>query len=156
MKDATEVSDARAFHAEDGSYRWDAVEVLQYKEAGTAPFKDVTRSVLFEEAEIGYQCRYFEVGANGHTTLERHEHVHAVMILRGGGRALIGTHVYPIRPFDLFRVPPMTWHQFRAGDDQPMGFLCLVPSERDRPQLPTEADLAELRHNPEVAKFLNE
>ena len=60
--------------------------MLQYKEEGSAPFKDVTRSVLFEEAELGYQWRYFEVGAGGHTTLERHEHVHAVMILRGGGR----------------------------------------------------------------------
>ena len=147
-------ADARAFRPEADAYRWDAVDVLEYKEAGSAPFKDVTRSVLFEEPEVGYQWRYFEVGAGGHTTLERHEHVHAVMILRGAGKALIGTRVYPIRPFDLFRVPPMTWHQFRAGSSEPMGFLCLVPSERDRPQLPAENDLAELRRTPEVAEFL--
>ncbi|MGH7716720.1 MAG: cupin domain-containing protein, partial [Vulcanimicrobiaceae bacterium] len=112
MKETTEGGLARTFQPEDERYRWDGVDVLQYKEAGSAPFKDVTRSVLFEEAELGYQWRYFEVGAGGHTTLERHEHVHAVMILRGGGRALVGTEVHPIHPFDLFRVPPMTWHQF--------------------------------------------
>jgi quercetin dioxygenase-like cupin family protein len=33
-------------------------------------------------------------------------------------------------------VPPMTWHQFRAADDEALGFLCVVTTERDRPQLP--------------------
>jgi quercetin dioxygenase-like cupin family protein len=156
MREATEASLARAFAPEDERYRWDGVDVLQYKEEGSAPFKDVTRSVLFEETGLGYQWRYFEVGPGGHTTLERHEHVHAVMILRGGGRALVGTEVHPIHPFDLFRVPPMTWHQFRAGDDEPMGFLCLVPSERDRPQLPTDDDVRTLRNNPHIAAFLED
>lgn len=154
MREATH-DEARAFHPRGETYQWDAVEILQYKAAGSAPFRDVTRAVLFEDAELGYQWRYFEVGPNGHTTLERHEHVHAVMILRGGGKALVGTRVYPIHPYDLFRVPPMTWHQFRAGAEAPMGFLCLVPFERDRPQLPSEADLDELRRYAEVADFLN-
>jgi mannose-6-phosphate isomerase-like protein (cupin superfamily) len=108
---------ARRFRADGDGYRWDEVDVLEYKAEGSAPFKDVTRQVLFEEPELGSQWRYFEVAAGGHTTLERHEHVHAVMILRGGGKALVGTRVYPIKQFDLFRVPPVTWHQFRAGDD---------------------------------------
>jgi quercetin dioxygenase-like cupin family protein len=33
---------------------------------------------------------------------------------------------------DLVNVPPMTWHQFRAAADAPLGFLCLVPATRDR------------------------
>lgn len=145
----------RAFRRDGEAFRWRDVDVLEYKEAGTAPFKSVTRSVLFEEPELGFQWRYFEVGAGGYTTLERHEHVHAVMIVRGRGTALVGSRVHSFAQFDLFRVPPMTWHQFRASDDAPMGFLCLVPAERDRPQLPTESDLAELTRNPDVAAFLN-
>ena len=155
MKETTEASHAREFRTSGTSYRWDDVDVLEYKEAGSAPFKDVTRAVLFEEPEVGYQWRYFEVGPGGHTTLERHEHVHSVMILRGGGKALVGTRVYAVKQYDLFRVPPMTWHQFRAGDDEPMGFLCLVPSERDRPQLPTDDELRELRRNPVIAALLD-
>ena len=62
---------------------------------------------------------------------------------------LIGEH-------DLVTVPPLTWHQFRAAPDAPLGFLCLVDAARDRPELPTEADLAELRDTPEVARFLDE
>jgi mannose-6-phosphate isomerase-like protein (cupin superfamily) len=154
MREATSSEHARTFQPDGSAYRWDGVDVLEYKEAGSAPFKDVTRAVLFEEPELGYQWRYFEVGAGGHTTLERHEHVHSVMILRGGGQALVGTEIHPIHPFDLFRVPPMTWHQFRAGDDEPMGFLCLVSIERDRPQLPNDDDLRELRSHPQIDRFL--
>jgi hypothetical protein len=48
----------------------------------------------------------------------------------------------------------MTWHQFRAAEDAPLGFLCLVSSERDRPQLPSDEDLAALRRNPAIAAFI--
>lgn len=145
---------ARGFRPESDEYRWDEVDVLEYKTEGSAPFKAVTRQVLFDDPELECQWRYFEVGPGGHTTLERHEHVHSVMILRGNGSALVGSRVYPIAPYDLFSVPPMTWHQFRAADDEPMGFLCLVRAERDRPQLPSDEDLAELRADPALAHFI--
>jgi hypothetical protein len=48
----------------------------------------------------------------------------------------------------------MAWHQFRALDDGPLGFLCLVRRDRDRPQLPTEAELRVLCADPEVAGFV--
>ena len=153
-KTADTGAQARAFRPESDEYRWDGVDVLEYKADGTAPFKDVTRQVLFDEPELQCQWRYFEVAAGGHTTLERHEHVHSVMILRGSGNALVGTSVHPVAPFDLFSVPPMTWHQFRAADDEPMGFLCLVRSERDRPQLPSDDDLTGLRADPAIAEFI--
>jgi hypothetical protein len=50
----------------------------------------------------------------------------------------------------------MTWHQFRAGADAPLGFLCMVNAERDRPQLPQAADLEMLRKDGEVAAFLDD
>ena len=52
------------------------------------------------------------------------------------------------------QIPPLTWHQFRACDSEPMGFLCMVNAERDRPQLPSDEDLRELRENPQVAAFI--
>ena len=45
-------------------------------------------------------------------------------------------------------------HQFRAGDEEPLGFLCMVNADRDRPILPTDEELAELRRNPVVAAFI--
>jgi hypothetical protein len=60
-----------------------------------------------------------------------------------------------VRAFDLVTIPAWTWHQFRADAGEPFGFLCMVNRERDRPQLPTEAELAALRAVPEVAAFLD-
>lgn len=138
-----------------GDFRWEAVPVLEYKREGDAPFLGMTRQVLFEDAALGCQLRYFEVAPGGYSTLERHEHVHAVMIVRGCGRGLVGERVFALGLHDLVNVPALTWHQFRAGTDEPLGFLCMVNAERDRPQLPTAADLAVLAANPEVAAFIH-
>jgi len=128
----------------DGNFQWKDVEVLKYKDEGSAPFKDVTRQVLFGDPAFPAQLRYFEVQAGGWTTLERHEHVHAVMVIRGKGRVLVGDTSQDIGQNDLVSVPPMTWHQFRAAADEPLGFLCMVSTERDRPQLPTDEERAKL------------
>src|SRR5258706_1407816 len=126
----------------NGAFRWEGVDVLAYKQEGSAPFKDVTRQVLFDSEDPPAQLRYFEVAPGGHTTLERHEHVHAAMVIRCRGEALIGNEAHAIRQNDLVSVPPMTWHQFHAAADEPLGFLCLVASNRDRPQLPAEHEVA--------------
>jgi mannose-6-phosphate isomerase-like protein (cupin superfamily) len=121
-----------------GNFRWQEVDVLAYKQEGAAPFKDVTRQVLFEGQELPAQLRYFEVAPGGYTTLERHHHVHAVMVIRGKGQVLVGDKACDIAMHDLVNVPPMTWHQFHAAKDEPLGFLCLVAADRDRPQLPAD------------------
>lgn len=134
--------------------RWEGVALRPYKEEGTH-FRDVSRQLLFGE-ETGLPCdlRYFEVGPDGHSTLERHAHPHAVLVLHGRGRALVGKSLFALRPHDLVRVPPWTWHQFRADADAPLGFLCLVARERDRPVRPGPEELEALRAVPEVAGFI--
>lgn len=138
----------------DGEFHWQDVDVLAYKQHGEAPFKDVTRQVLFEDPQLACQWRYFEVAPGGHTTLERHAHVHAVMVVRGHGRVLVGATIFELAQHDLVKVPPLTWHQFRAPADEPLGFLCLVNAERDRPQLPRAEDLAALREDQARRDFI--
>ncbi|MDQ7008404.1 MAG: cupin domain-containing protein [Acidobacteriota bacterium] len=135
-------------------FRWKGVEVLDYKPAGTH-FRSISRQVLFDgPGELDAQLRYFAIEPGGHSTLERHTHTHAVMILNGRGRGLVENRVYDLAPFDLVSVPPGCWHQFRAAPDAPLGFLCLVSTCRDRPQRPTPSQLAQLRENPELAAFI--
>jgi quercetin dioxygenase-like cupin family protein len=93
--------------------------------------------------------------AAGYSTLERHEHEHAVMILRGAGQALVDGAVHEVAAHDLITIPAWTWHQFRAAADQKLGFLCMVNKLRDRPQLPTPEDIVALRSDPKVAAFLD-
>ncbi len=136
-------------------FRWDGVELHAYKKEGAAAFKDITRQTLFAEAGMAAELRYFEIAPGGHSTLERHEHMHAVMIFRGRGLCLVGNEVRDVQEHDLVTIPPMTWHQFRSGSGAIMGFLCMVDRERDRPQLPTEADMETLRLSPQIVHFLD-
>jgi mannose-6-phosphate isomerase-like protein (cupin superfamily) len=133
---------------------WEGGEVLAYKEAdGT--FRSVTRQVLSDaEHGQGASLRYFEVGPGGHTTLERHEHTHVVVAIRGRGSALVVDRIVPLALHDVVFVPSWGWHQFRAAADGPLGFLCLVTVERDRPVKPSEEDLAALRRDPDLAAFI--
>jgi quercetin dioxygenase-like cupin family protein len=146
--------DTPVFRAQSAPMRWQGVAVAEYKREHEAPFRDVTRQVLFDDPQLSCQLRYFEVAPGGHTTLERHEHVHAVVIARGRGCCLIGDRLYDVAEHDLVHVPPLTWHQFQADKNVPLGFLCMVNAVRDRPQLPTAEDLARLRANPAVAAFI--
>lgn len=141
-------------HRHEGDCRWQGVEVLHYKAGGGTTFRDVTRQVLFDGPEIAFQGRYFEVAPGGYSSLERHEHAHAVMIVRGCGCVLLGETVEAVGLYDVVYVPPLTWHQFQPVGDEPLGFLCIVNSERDRPQLPTPEQLADLCANPAVAAFV--
>ncbi len=141
----------REFHQD---YRWDGVACMPYKEDGTAPFKAISRQVLFAEPSLGCELRYFEMAEGGYSTLERHEHMHAVMILRGHGQCLLGEEVRPVKPFDLVTIPSWTWHQFRATAGEPLGFLCMVNTMRDKPQSPSQQELEALRSHPAVAAFL--
>jgi quercetin dioxygenase-like cupin family protein len=135
-------------------FRWRGVDLRAYKDEATAPFRTVTRQVLASAPDLKGELRYFEVAPGGWTTLERHQHVHAVTILRGSGRALVGEEVFEVGPLDLVSIPAWAWHQFRATADEPLGFLCLVDAERDRPQLPSPEERAALEAIPEVARFL--
>ena len=152
----SETTTERATHrGARADYRWDGVEERPYKEDDRALFKSITRQVLFSDPELHGELRYFEVAAGGFSTLERHQHMHAVLILRGRGHCLIGGEVKSLETRDLVTVPPLTWHQFRASKGEPLGFLCMVNALRDKPQLPSREDLARLTADPAVAEFLD-
>lgn len=137
-----------------GAFRWDGVPVLAYKEAGTH-FRGITRQILHAGDEAtGAELRYFEIEPGGHSTLERHEHAHVVLVIRGRGGCLVGDEVHDLDTHDVVFVPPVTWHQFRAHRGEALGFLCLVRCERDRPQRPSEDDLEVLRANAAIAAFV--
>ena len=135
-------------------FHWQGVVMRPYKEDERALYKTITRQVLFSDPEMAGELRYFEVASGGFSTLERHEHMHGVLILRGRGHCLVGDEVKRLATRDLVTVPPMTWHQFRATNGEPLGFLCMVNATRDKPRLPSADDLARLQQDPKVAAFL--
>ncbi len=144
----------RRFTGDDISASWDETPVRAYQPTG-AHFAGITRQVLFGPAEgLPTEWRYFEVAPGGYSALERHRHVHAVMVVAGRGRVLLGHEVHTLGRLDLVYVPPLMWHQFRADADAPLGFLCLVDCRRDRPERPSPDDLAALRETPAARDFI--
>jgi mannose-6-phosphate isomerase-like protein (cupin superfamily) len=128
-----------------GNHTWEGVPILKYKEEPGTHFKQITRQVLSDcSPDFKTQLRYFEIAPGGYSTLERHQHVHQVLIGRGSGHCLVGGQVHPLAMHDTVIIPPLTWHQFRATGSDPLGFYCIVNCDRDRPQLPSAEDLKAL------------
>jgi quercetin dioxygenase-like cupin family protein len=128
-------------------YRWPDVPRREYKTEGTH-FRDITRQTLLgdgpDEQALNFITRYFEIQPGGYSTLEHHRHPHSVVVIRGEGEVVLADRVERIGLQDVIYVAPGTFHQFHATGEEPLGFLCIVDRERDRPVLPTDSDLEKL------------
>jgi len=49
----------RLLHDASGALSWQDVDRLQYKDEGSAPFKDITRQMLFSQPDHASELRYF-------------------------------------------------------------------------------------------------
>lgn len=151
----TERQASKVIHG--SGFRWRGVPVHAYKTEGSH-FRGITRQTLLgegdDEAALNFVTRYFEIQPRGYSSLERHQHPHAVVIIRGKGEVVLGDRVEPVEPLDCVYVAPQTFHQFHATGDEPLGFLCTVDRERDRPRLPDASELERLERNPAVARRL--
>ncbi|HXW76293.1 MAG TPA: cupin domain-containing protein [Candidatus Eremiobacteraceae bacterium] len=134
-----------------GTRKWFGIEPKGYL-AGTIDepgqgYRGVTKHVISGDRGdlASFEVRYFEVEPDGYTRLEKHQHVHSVTIIRGHGYAIVGDQAHPLAPFDHIYVGPMTIHQFvNDRADEPLGFICVVDAQRDRPQPATDDEAREL------------
>lgn len=135
-------------------FRWEEVEVKTY--SSTAAVSDrITKQILFHpDRDFCAEVRYFEAEPGGYSALEKHAHVHAVVIIRGRGTALVGREILTLKTHDVVFTPPDTWHQFYAAPDSHLGFLCMVNGKRDRPIRPGEAEIEELLKDPLLKEVL--
>ncbi len=119
------------------AFCWEGVGRAAYKRFA-AHHRGVSRQTLLGEGEgeaaLSFVTRYFEIQPGGYSTLERHGHPHAVVVLRGRGEVALGGTTHQIAAHDCVYVAPETAHQFRATGGEPLGFLCMVDRVRDRPR----------------------
>lgn len=121
-----------------GEFHWRDRPDQQYKESAQLPFRGVRRVELIgKNGERGlFDLRYFELDAQGHTSLEKHLHTHVIIAARGTGELVIDGQSKPMSPMDVAYVPPLAVHQLRNSNDAPFGFFCIVDRDRDRPMSP--------------------
>lgn len=120
-----------------GDFNWKGIELEPYK-ADTETWKGVTRRELSGKRGESqrFHVRYFEIAPGGYTTLEKHEHEHVVIPIRGTGEVQFGCYIYRVGFGDVVYISRGDPHQFRTPADatEPFGFLCIVNAERDAPQ----------------------
>ncbi len=148
-----------AFPFDAAAFRWEGVPERDYKpsalEERGMQWQGLTRHTLVDHRErpTTFDLRYFEIAPGGFSSLEKHEHAHVVVVLRGAGRALVGDEVVELAPHDALLVPPLAPHRWVNAGDGPFGFLCPVDGERDRPQPVDDAEWEALRADPATAPF---
>jgi len=117
-----------------GEWAWDGIEKTPYKPEGHN-FVLATKSVLYipSAGEAGFDVRYFEIEPGGHSSFERHRHVHFVIGARGEGELRLDNNWHIIRPNSIVLIPPNCPHQLRNKTDRAFGFYCIVDHVRDEP-----------------------
>ena len=115
-------------------WEWCGVETKVYKD-NPGSWESVIRKELMAGAQTAFQVRYFEVAPGGYTSFERHNHEHNVVVVRGRGIAILNQEMHEVGPFDTVRVAGQVAHQFRNPYQEPLGILCIVDRERDKPEL---------------------
>lgn len=139
-----------------GAGDWGDIEPRRYKdeEGGPARFRDVTRHALLgadpasSRTGLGFELRYFEVAPGGYSSLERHAHGHAVVIVKGRGAVRLGDATEPVSALDVVYVAPHDVHRFLADAGEALGFLCVVDRVRDRP-VAVEEDASAVSASPD-------
>lgn len=160
VPDASTRDDRRHRRFDPTTFSWDGVSPQMYKLGGGSAlgtgWRDVLRHTLVGGAgePMTFQLRYFEIAPGGYSSLEKHTHVHSVVVLRGKGHIVVGHEVFQVEPFDLIHVPSGTPHQFVSTGGEPFGFLCPVDADRDPPQALTEEELHDLMTDPRVREAI--
>lgn len=87
-----------------------------------------------EEGAGEVELRYFRIPAGASSARERHAHEHAILVLEGRARVLLGDREHDAGPGDAVFVASDEEHRLTAVGDAPLGFLCTALVRRGRPE----------------------
>lgn len=94
----------------------------------------VKRVLVGPDEGVGdFIIRHFTIPTGGHSALDQHLHQHGVVVVQGRGRVLLGDRWEEINVGDAVYVEPNEVHQFEALGDQPLGFICVIPTWAEQP-----------------------
>jgi quercetin dioxygenase-like cupin family protein len=74
-----------------------------------------------------FLMRHFTVEAGGFTPFHSHDWEHEVYVLDGDGKVRYEDREEKIGPGDAILIPANRKHQFQAGSERTLKFLCMVP-----------------------------
>jgi quercetin dioxygenase-like cupin family protein len=120
------MSGIHKFSSGKGEYHWVGVNGIPLNDEG---IKAATKHVLIGDNDDApnFIMRFFQLEPGGHSKLERHPQEHEVIILNGAGDVQIADQVFSIEPFDVVFIEGGELHQFKAKENQRLGFICVIP-----------------------------
>jgi quercetin dioxygenase-like cupin family protein len=118
-------------HRHRGQYDWEGVSVDRYPPEKEMQGASVRWLIGPAEGAPNFALRYFEIAPGGWSSLDQHAHEHGVFILRGQGQVLLGKEESTVAFGDVVYVSPYEPHQFKNIGDEPLGFLCVIPSREE-------------------------
>ncbi len=113
----------------DGNFEWEGIEIEPYQGGGAS--EGSCRHVIIgpTDGAHNFAMRYFEILPGGQSSFEHHLHDQGIMIMKGRARVLLGWEIHEVGPGDVIYIPQHEQHQFESISDEPLGFLCLIPSK---------------------------
>ncbi|MEE9220803.1 MAG: cupin domain-containing protein [candidate division NC10 bacterium] len=113
----------------DGNFEWEGIEIEPYQGGGAS--EGSCRHVIIgpTDGAQNFAMRYFEIPPGGQSSFEHHLHDQGIMIMKGRARVLLGWEIHEIGPGDVIYIPQHEQHQFESISDEPLGFLCVIPSK---------------------------
>lgn len=119
------------------NFTWHGRTAEAYKKDNFASFLAIQRTELIgkQNEQVNFELRYFEIQAGGYTSLEKHQHTHVIIIVRGQGLVQIAEQSYHARVNDVLYIKPNCIHQLSNPHQDEFGFYCIVDKQRDRPQV---------------------
>ncbi|MFO7750603.1 MAG: cupin domain-containing protein [Desulfobacteraceae bacterium] len=92
--------------------------------------KNIKGRVLIGKADKAenFCMRLFEIEKNGHTPFHAHEWEHEIFVHSGRGEAFSNNEWLPVSRGTALFIPGGEEHQIRNISEDPLIFLCLVPS----------------------------
>ena len=119
-------------HRYKDQFDWEGVPLGRYPPGKEIEGVSVRWLIGPAEQAPNFAVRYFEVEPGGWTSLDQHAHDHGVVILRGRGRVLLGQEEHPVSFGDVIYIPGNEVHQIRNPEQEPLGFLCVIPAADKR------------------------
>jgi quercetin dioxygenase-like cupin family protein len=109
-------------------FDWEGVSASLYPPGKQMKGVSVRWLIGPAEGAFHFALRYFEIEPGGWTSLDQHAHDHGVVILRGRGQVLLGEEDWQVGFGDVVYIPSHEVHQLKSIGEEPLGFLCVIPS----------------------------
>jgi quercetin dioxygenase-like cupin family protein len=91
--------------------------------------RGVRRAVLVSDRDgaPNFAMRLFQIDPGGHTPYHQHAWEHEIFVVGGRGWLRGGDGERELLPGASIFIPGGEMHQFRAGEDTTLDFLCMIP-----------------------------